>query len=233
MLAIGSVEELKARGENVPDDIDLHKPYVDNIRIRNEEDDEWMYRTPEVIDVWFDSGAMPFAQHHYPFENTENWDKLFPADFISEAVDQTRGWFYSLVAISTLYAGVAPFKNIIVCGHILDIEGKKMSKSLGNTVDPWEILEKYGADALRWYLVTINNPWLPIRFDIEALAESQRKMLGTLRNTYTFFAIYSNIDKLDERAKEAGLGFGEFLQGKAGEQTEIDRWIISRLNSSS
>ena len=231
LLAIGSVDELKARGENVPADIDLHKPYVDNIRIRNEEDDEWMYRTPEVIDVWFDSGAMPFAQYHYPFENTEHWDKLFPADFISEAVDQTRGWFYSLVAISTLYAGVAPFKNIIVCGHILDIEGKKMSKSVGNVVDPWEILEKYGADALRWYMVTINNPWLPIRFDVEALAESQRKMLGTLRNTYTFFAIYSNIDKLDDRAKEAGMGFGEFLESKAGERAEIDRWIISRLNS--
>jgi len=231
MLAIGSIEELKAKGENVPDDIDLHKPYVDDVRIWNEVEQEWMYRTPEVIDVWFDSGAMPFAQHHYPFENKENWDKLFPADFISEAVDQTRGWFYSLVAISTLYAGVAPFKNIIVCGHLLDKEGKKMSKSVGNVVSPWEVIDKYGADALRWYLVTINNPWLPIRFDIDALAESQRKMLGTLRNTYTFFAIYSNIDKLDERAKGAKLSFHDFLENMSGDQTEIDRWIISRLNS--
>jgi isoleucyl-tRNA synthetase len=231
MLAIGSVEELKEKGENVPDDPDLHKPLMDDIRIWNEEDQEWMYRTPEVIDVWFDSGAMPFAQYHYPFKHTEDWDKYFPADFISEAVDQTRGWFYSLVAISTLYAGVSPFKNIIVCGHILDKEGKKMSKSWGNTVDPWEVLNKYGADALRWYLVTINNPWLPIRFDVEALGESQRKMLGTLRNTYTFFAIYANIDKLGERADEEKKTLGDFLESHAGVEQEIDRWINSRLNS--
>ncbi|HDS01763.1 MAG TPA: isoleucine--tRNA ligase [candidate division Zixibacteria bacterium] len=230
-IAVKSVAELKEKGENVPDDIDLHKPHVDNIRIWNDEDQEWMYRTPEVIDVWFDSGAMPFAQYHYPFEHSENWDKYFPADFISEAVDQTRGWFYSLVAISTLYAGVAPFKNIIVCGHILDVEGKKMSKSLGNAADPWEILAEYGADALRWYLVTINNPWLPIRFDTEALAEVNRKVLGTLKNTYTFFAIYANIDKLEQRAKEDGKTLGDFLDSKAGEHTEIDRWVISRLNS--
>jgi isoleucyl-tRNA synthetase len=230
-IAIGSVAELKKKGENVPEDIDLHKPYVDEIRIWNEEDREWMYRTPEVIDAWFDSGAMPFAQHHYPFENTENWDKYFPADFISEGVDQTRGWFYSLVAISSLYAGVAPFKNIIVCGHILDIEGKKMSKSLGNAVDPWEILAEHGADALRWYLVTINNPWLPIRFDTEALAELSRKVLGTLKNTYTFFAIYANIDKLHQRANEENKNLADFLESKAGDHTEIDRWVISRLNS--
>ena len=232
-IAIGSIAELKEKGENVPEDIDLHKPHVDRIRIWNEEDQEWMYRTPGVIDVWFDSGAMPFAQYHYPFEHTEeeDWKKKFPADFISEAVDQTRGWFYSLVAISTLYAGVAPFKNNIVCGHILDIEGKKMSKSIGNVTDPWEIIDKYGADALRWYLVTINNPWLSIRFDPEALAELQRKMLGTLRNTYTFFAIYANIDRFDERAKDAGMSLPEFLESSAGEPQEIDRWIISRLNS--
>lgn len=231
MLAIGSIEELKEKGEKVPDDIDLHKPYVDDIRIWNEEGKEWMYRTPEVIDVWFDSGAMPFAQHHYPFEHTEDWDKLFPADFIAEAVDQTRGWFYSLVAISTLYAGVAPFKNIIVNGHILDKEGKKMSKSLGNVVSPWDIFKKYGSDALRWYLVTINHPWFPIRFDEEALGEVHRKVLGTLRNTYTFFAIYANIDKLDDSARKESKPLGEFLESKAGEYSEVDRWVISRLNS--
>ncbi|MBD3381049.1 MAG: isoleucine--tRNA ligase [candidate division Zixibacteria bacterium] len=230
-VAIGSVEELKQKGENVPDDIDLHKPYVDDIRIYNEEDQEWMYRTPEVIDVWFDSGAMPFAQHHYPFGDTTKWEKSFPADFISEAVDQTRGWFYSLVAISTLYKDVAPFKNLIVCGFILDKDGKKMSKHIGNVVNPWEVLENYGADALRWYLVTVNQPWLPTRFDIEALAESQRKVLGTLRNTYSFFAIYANIDKLAERALKDDKSLAEFLNEKAGPQTEIDRWLLSRLNS--
>ncbi len=231
MTAIGSVAELKERGENVPDDPDLHKPLMDEIRIRNEEDDEWMYRTPEVIDVWFDSGAMPFAQHHYPFEKKNEWDRYFPADFISEAVDQTRGWFYSLMAISTLYAGEPSFKNNIVCGFILDKEGKKMSKHIGNVISPWEVLKDYGADALRWYLVTVNNPWLPIRFDLEALGESQRKMLGTLKNTYTFFAIYANIDKLDQRAQDDNKTLIDFLESKAGQPEEIDSWIISRLNT--
>jgi isoleucyl-tRNA synthetase len=174
---------------------------------------------------------MPFAQYHYPFGDIERWKKSFPADFISEAVDQTRGWFYSLVAISSLYKEVAPFKNLIVCGFILDKEGKKMSKHIGNVVNPWEVLADYGADALRWYLVTVNQPWLPTRFDIEALAESQRKVLGTLRNTYTFFAIYANIDKLTERAKEAGRSLAEFLSENAGPEQEIDRWLLSRLNT--
>jgi len=230
-IAIGSIAELREKGENVPENLDLHRPFMDEIRIWNEVDQEWMYRTPEVIDTWFDSGAMPFAQYHYPFEHTADWERRFPADFISEGVDQTRGWFYSLVAISTLFAGVTPFKNIIVCGFVLDKEGKKMSKHVGNVVDPWEVINEYGSDALRWYLLTVNQPWLPIRFDHEAVAEGQRRMLGTLRNTYTFFALYANIDKFQERAEQAGLSLGAFLEALAGEPSEIDRWIISRLNT--
>ena len=229
MFAVGSIEELKKgfieeNGKRISvadvENIDLHKPFVDKILF--EKDGKIYKRTPEVIDVWFDSGAMPFAQYHYPFENKETFEKkFFPADFICEGIDQTRGWFYTLHAIATMLFDSVAFKNVIVNELILDKNGMKMSKSRGNTVDPFDLFDKYGADTTRWYLVTNSPPWRPTLFDEEALVEVQRKFFGTLVNTYSFFALYANIDKFN---------FSEALVPYK-ERPEIDRWIISKLNA--
>lgn len=229
MFAVGSIEELKKgfieeNGKRISvadiENIDLHKPFVDKILF--EKDGKIYKRTPEVIDVWFDSGAMPFAQYHYPFENKESFEKkFFPADFICEGIDQTRGWFYTLHAIATMLFDSVAFKNVIVNELILDKNGMKMSKSRGNTVDPFDLFDKYGADTTRWYLVTNSPPWRPTLFDEEALVEVQRKFFGTLVNTYSFFALYANIDKFN---------FSEALVPYK-ERPEIDRWIISKLNA--
>ena len=218
---IGSIEELKRLGKNVPDDIELHKPYVDRITLTCEKCGGEMHRTPEVIDCWFDSGSMPFAQWHYPFENKERFEQNFPADFISEAIDQTRGWFYTLLAISTLLFDKAPFKNCIVLGHVCDKDGFKMSKHRGNVVDPWTVLNKQGADAVRWYFYSASAPWLPSRFYEEAVNESQRKFMGTLWNTYYFFVLYANIDKFSPNGRSLD----------DCKLTVMDRWILSRLNT--
>ncbi len=232
LKAIDSVETLRKAGSNIPDELDLHKPYVDQIEIKCPDCGGVMKRTPEVIDCWFDSGSMPYAQFHYPFENKELFEKSFPAEFISEATDQTRGWFYSLLAISTLLFDKPAYKNVVVIGFILDRKGKKMSKSVGNIVDPWEVIKTYGADALRWYLLATSQPYQVTRFDSDAVAELQRKFLDTLKNTYTFFAIYANIDGLQEKAEKSGLGDLErFLEKKAGPAEEIDLWLESRLES--
>lgn len=228
--SIGSIKELQEHGSDVPDDIDLHRPYVDDVTFSCKCGGT-MVRTPEVIDCWFDSGAMPFAQHHYPFENNGNFGSLFPAEFISEGTDQTRGWFYSLTAIATLFKESTAFKNVIVIGFILDKEGQKMSKSKGNIVDPWEVLDKNGADSLRWYLLASSQPWLPTRFDQAALTEMERKFLQTLKNTYSFFSLYANLDKVYERGGDASKPVLTFLEEKAGPALEIDRWILSALNS--
>ncbi len=216
---------------NAPADLDLHKPHVDLLDIKCECGGK-MVREPEVIDVWFDSGAMPYAQFHYPFENKEMFEQNFPADFISEATDQTRGWFYSLLAISTLLFDKPAYKNVVVIGFILDKKGKKMSKSQRNSNDPFEIVNTYGADALRWYLLTVNQPHQVTRLDVEGIAEAQRKFLDTLKNTFAFFAIYANIDNLKDRAaNETGGDLGKLLEKLAGEPTEIDLWLQSRLES--
>ena len=219
--SIGSIAELKERGDNVPDDIELHKPYIDKITIKCPYCGKTMHRTPEVIDCWFDSGSMPFAQHHYPFENKEVFDQRFPAQFISEAVDQTRGWFYSLLAISTLLFDKAPYENVIVLGHVLDKDGNKMSKSKGNAVDPMEALNQHGADAIRWYFYENSQPWLPNRFYDDAVTEGQRKFIGTLWNTYAFFVLYANIDEFD--ASKYTLDKDSL--------TIMDKWILSRLET--
>ena len=221
MHSIGSIEELKAMSDNCPDDIELHRPFIDAVTLRCPECGGEMKRVPEVIDCWFDSGAMPFAQHHYPFENQELFKQQFPADFISEAVDQTRGWFYSLMAISTLIFNEAPFKNVIVLGHVQDENGQKMSKSKGNAVDPMEALQTYGADAIRWYFYTNSAPWLPNRFHGKAVQECQRKFMGTLWNTYAFFVLYANIDNFD--ATKYTLDYDKL--------SVMDKWLLSRLNS--
>ncbi len=221
MHSIGSIEELKAMSDNCPDDIELHRPFIDNVTLRCPECGGEMKRVPEVIDCWFDSGAMPFAQHHYPFENQDLFKQQFPADFISEAVDQTRGWFYSLMAISTLIFNEAPFKNVIVLGHVQDENGQKMSKSKGNAVDPMEALQTYGADAIRWYFYTNSAPWLPNRFHGKAVQECQRKFMGTLWNTYAFFVLYANIDNFD--ATKYTLDYDKL--------SVMDKWLLSRLNS--
>ena len=221
MHAIGSKEELKAMSDNCPDDIELHRPYIDAVTIKCPHCGKEMHRVPEVIDCWFDSGSMPFAQHHYPFENKELFEEQFPADFISEAVDQTRGWFYSLLAISTLIFNKAPFKNVIVLGHVQDENGQKMSKSKGNAVDPFEALEKYGADAIRWYFYVNSAPWLPNRFHGKAVIEGQRKFMGTLWNTYAFFVLYANIDNFD--ASKYTLDYEKL--------NVMDKWLLSKLNS--
>jgi len=232
MTSIGSLKELQEKaGSSVPDDLDLHRPYVDDITFPCECGKGTMKRTPEVIDCWFDSGAMPFAQFHYPFENSEGFDKLFPADFISEATDQTRGWFYSLTAIATLFKQSPAFKNVIVIGFILDKDGHKMSKSKGNVVNPFEVMDESGADSLRWYLLGASQPWLPIRFDHDALKEMERKYLHTLKNTYSFFALYSNLDGVSERGGDASRTVMSYLDEKAGAKQEIDLWILSALNS--
>ncbi|TQI66507.1 isoleucine--tRNA ligase [Clostridium sp. KNHs216] len=220
--SIGSIEELKAMSPNCPEDIELHRPYIDAVTITCPKCGKQMKRVPEVIDCWFDSGSMPFAQHHYPFENQELFHQQFPADFISEAVDQTRGWFYSLLAISTLIFNKAPYKNVIVLGHVQDENGQKMSKSKGNAVDPFEALETYGADAIRWYFYSNSAPWLPNRFHGKAVTEGQRKFMGTLWNTYAFFVLYANIDEFD--ATKYTLDRGSL--------TVMDKWLLSRLNTS-
>ena len=219
--SIGSIEELKSMSDNCPDDIELHRPYIDAVTIKCPECGKQMKRVPEVIDCWFDSGSMPFAQHHYPFENKELFESQFPADFISEAVDQTRGWFYSLLAISTLIFNKAPFKNVIVLGHVQDENGQKMSKSKGNAVDPFEALKTYGADAIRWYFYTNSAPWLPNRFHGKAVIEGQRKFMGTLWNTYAFYVLYAEIDKFDPTKYE--LDYDKL--------SVMDKWLLSKLNS--
>lgn len=221
MHSIGSIEELKSMSDNCPEDIELHRPFIDAVTIKCPHCGKEMHRVPEVIDCWFDSGSMPFAQHHYPFENKELFESQFPADFISEAVDQTRGWFYSLLAISTLIFDKAPFKNVIVLGHVQDENGQKMSKSKGNAVDPFDALEEFGADAIRWYFYTNSAPWLPNRFHSKAVTEGQRKFMGTLWNTYAFYVLYANIDEFDPtqyNIKDYNL-------------TVMDKWLLSRLHS--
>ena len=219
--SIGSIEELKSMSDNCPDDVELHRPFVDNVTIKCEKCGGQMKRVPEVIDCWFDSGAMPFAQHHYPFENKDLFEKQFPADFISEAVDQTRGWFYSLLAISTLIFDKAPYKNVIVLGHVQDENGQKMSKSKGNAVDPFDALETYGADAIRWYFYTNSAPWLPNRFHGKAVIEGQRKFMGTLWNTYAFYVLYANIDKFDPSKYSL----------ENCKLSVMDKWLLSRMNT--
>ena len=219
--SIGSIEELKSMSDNCPDEIELHRPFIDAVTIKCPHCGKQMKRVPEVIDCWFDSGSMPFAQHHYPFENKELFESQFPADFISEAVDQTRGWFYSLLAISTLIFDKAPYKNVIVLGLVQDENGQKMSKSKGNAVDPFDALEKYGADAIRWYFYINSAPWLPNRFHDKAVIEGQRKFMGTLWNTYAFFVLYANIDNFD--ATKYTLDYDAL--------SVMDKWLLSRLNS--
>ncbi len=219
--SIGSIEELKSMSDNCPENIELHRPYIDAVTIKCPECGKQMKRVPEVIDCWFDSGSMPFAQHHYPFENQELFESQFPADFISEAVDQTRGWFYSLLAISTLIFNKAPFKNVIVLGHVQDENGQKMSKSKGNAVDPFDALKTYGADAIRWYFYTNSAPWLPNRFHGKAVIEGQRKFMGTLWNTYAFYVLYAEIDKFDPTKYE--LDYDKL--------SVMDKWLLSKLNS--
>ncbi len=218
---IGSIEELKNKGINVPDDIELHKPYVDEVHLKCEKCGKEMKRVPDVIDCWFDSGSMPFAQWHYPFENKELFEQNFPADFISEAIDQTRGWFYTLIAISTLLFDKSPYKNVVVLGHVQDKNGQKMSKHKGNVVDPWDVLNKQGSDAARWYFYSNSAPWLPNRFFDEAVSESQRKFLGTLWNTYAFYVLYAEIDQFDPT---------KYTLDK-NKLTLLDKWILSKLNS--
>ena len=226
--SVSSIEELRKLGENVPQNMDLHKPMIDEITFTCSKCNGLMRRTPEVIDCWFDSGSMPYAQFHYPFENKEYFKEMFPAEFISEAIDQTRGWFYSLLAISSFLFDQPAYKNVIVIEFIQDKEGLKMSKSRGNAVDPWDVLNLQGADALRWYLVWVSQPWLPTRFDMDGVTEVERKFLSTLRNTYSFFALYYNID-----AELLGTRSREFVDLflNVQDRPEIDRWIISRLNS--
>ena len=219
--AIGSIEELKSMSDNCPDEIELHRPFIDAVTIKCPECGKQMHRVSEVIDCWFDSGSMPFAQWHYPFENADIFEKHFPADFISEAVDQTRGWFYSLMAISTLLFDKAPFKNVIVLGHVQDKDGQKMSKSKGNAVDPMDALNKYGADAIRWYFYSNSAPWLPNRFHEDAVIECQRKFLGTLWNTYAFYVLYANIDNFNPLEHE--LDYEKL--------SLMDKWLLSKLNS--
>ena len=219
--AIGSIAELKEMSDNCPDDIELHRPYIDAVTIKCPDCGKEMHRVPEVIDCWFDSGSMPFAQWHYPFENEDIFKENFPADFISEAVDQTRGWFYSLMAISTLIFNEAPYKNVIVLGHVQDKDGQKMSKSKGNAVDPMEALNKYGADAIRWYFYTNSAPWLPNRFHEDAVLEGQRKFMGTLWNTYAFYVLYANIDNFDPT--QYSLEYDKLAV--------MDKWLLSKLNT--
>ena len=222
MESVGSREELeKLSGNPAAKTVELHRPYIDEITMPCPKCGKTMKRVPEVIDCWFDSGAMPFAQHHYPFENKDVFEKQFPAQFISEAVDQTRGWFYSLMAESTLLFNKAPFENVIVLGHVQDENGQKMSKSKGNAVDPFDALETYGADAIRWYFYINSAPWLPNRFHGKAVQEGQRKFLGTLWNTYAFFVLYANIDNFD--ATKYSLDYDKL--------PVMDKWLLSKLNT--
>jgi len=218
---IGSIEELKSLSTDCPDDIELHKPYVDQVHISCEKCGGQMTRVSEVIDCWFDSGAMPFAQYHYPFENKEFFEKHYPANYISEALDQTRGWFYSLLAIGTQLFDKAPFENCIVMGLVQDKEGIKMSKHKGNVVDPWDVLNKQGADAARWYFYSANAPWLPSRFADSTVSETQRKFMGTLWNTYAFYIMYANIDGFDPSQYTLDMSL----------LPAMDRWVLSRLHT--
>ena len=219
--AIGSIAELKELSDNCPDDIELHRPFIDDVTIKCEKCGGTMRRVPEVIDCWYDSGSMPFAQHHYPFENKEIFEQQFPAEFISEAVDQTRGWFYSLMAISTLLFNKSPYKNVIVLGLVQDENGQKMSKSKGNAVDPFDALSTLGADAIRWYFYSNSAPWLPNRFHDKAVVEGQRKFMGTLWNTYAFYILYAEIDKFDPTVHELDRASLSIM----------DKWLLSRLNT--
>ena len=218
---IGSIEELKSMSPDCPENIELHKPYIDNVHLNCPECGGQMKRVSDVIDCWYDSGSMPFAQLHYPFENKEVFEENFPADFISEAVDQTRGWFYTLMAISTLIFDKAPYKNVIVLGHVGDKDGIKMSKHKGNVVDPWSVLDVQGADAVRWYFYSASAPWLPSRFAAENVSESQRKFMGTFWNTYAFYVLYANIDEFDPTKYEL----------KYDTLNMMDKWILSRLHT--
>ena len=219
--AVGSIAELRELQPDCPADIELHRPYIDAITFPCSKCGETMHRVPEVIDCWFDSGSMPFAQWHYPFENKELFEKYFPADFISEAVDQTRGWFYSLIAISTLLFDKSPYRNVIVLGHVQDKDGQKMSKSKGNAVDPMDALGRHGADAIRWYFYENSAPWLPNRFHDDAVQEGARKFMGTLWNTYAFYVLYANIDEFDPI--KYTLDYDQL--------SVMDRWVLSRLNT--
>ncbi len=220
-IVIGSRQELVELGDDVDPNIELHRPYIDAVTITCPKCGRKMHRTPEVIDCWYDSGSMPFAQWHYPFENKEEFESHFPADFISEAIDQTRGWFYSLIAISTLVFGKSPYKNCLVMGHVQDAEGRKMSKHIGNVIDPWEVLDKQGADAVRWYFYASSSPWLPTRFSGELVSEMQSKFMGTLWNTYAFFTMYASID--DYRPAEQ--------KAEPEDLTLKVQWVRSKLNS--
>ncbi len=220
--SVGSRAELAERAiEDIDETIDLHRPYVDDVHLKCDKCGSTMTREKDVIDVWFDSGAMPFAQHHYPFENKDNFDSLFPADFINEGIDQTRGWFYSLIAISTFVTGKSPYKNVLVNDLILDKDGKKMSKSRGNTVDPFELFDEYGADVLRWYLMYVSPPWTPTKFDEDGLREVESKFFRSIRNVYNFFSLYANTDGVDPREFEIAYQ----------DRPEIDQWILSKYNS--
>ncbi|MBR6327144.1 MAG: class I tRNA ligase family protein, partial [Lachnospiraceae bacterium] len=221
-VSVGSRQELAdLTGDPNAAKVELHRPYIDEVTFACPKCGKTMHRVPEVIDCWFDSGAMPFAQHHYPFENKETFEKQFPAAFISEAVDQTRGWFYSLLAESTLLFNKAPYENVIVMGLVQDENGQKMSKHKGNVVDPFDALQKYGADAIRWYFYTSAAPWLPKRFSGSAVQEGQRKFMGTLWNTYAFFVLYANIDEFD--ATKYTLEYDKL--------SVMDKWLLSRLNT--
>ncbi len=219
--AIGSIAELKSMSDNCPDNVELHRPFIDAVTIKCPECGKEMHRVKPVIDCWFDSGSMPFAQWHYPFENKELFDANFPADFISEAVDQTRGWFYSLLAISTLIFNKSSFKNVIVLGHVQDENGQKMSKSKGNAVDPFDALAEYGADAIRWYFSINSALWLPNRFYGGAVTEGQRKFMGTFWNTYAFYVLYANIDEFDPT--KYTLDYHKL--------SVMDKWLLSKLNT--
>ena len=221
MHSIGSKEELRQMSPDCPETVELHRPFVDSVHLTCPKCGKRMTRVPEVIDCWFDSGAMPFAQYHYPFENQELFEENFPADFISEAVDQTRGWFYSLLAISTLLFNKAPYRNVIVLGHVQDKDGQKMSKSKGNAVDPFDALKEHGADAIRWYFYANSAPWLPKRFSDDAVREGRSKFMGTLWNTYAFYVLYANIDNFNPN--DYSLDYDKLAV--------MDKWILSRLNS--
>ncbi len=218
---VGSIDELKAMSSDCPEDIELHKPYIDAVHLTCPKCSGQMTRVEEVIDCWYDSGSMPFAQWHYPFENKEIFDDNYPADFISEAVDQTRGWFYTLMAISTLIFDKAPYKNVIVLGHVQDKDGQKMSKHKGNVVDPWSVLDAQGADAVRWYFYSASSPWLPSRFGSENVSEAQRKFMGTFWNTYAFYILYANIDNFDPT--QYTLDYSSLNM--------MDKWVLSKLQT--
>lgn len=222
LTSVGSRAELAERAlEDIDDTIELHRPYVDDVHLACDKCGGTMERVPDVIDCWFDSGSMPFAQHHYPFENKENFENLFPADFICEGIDQTRGWFYSLLAISTFVMGKSPYKNVLVNDLILDKHGKKMSKSKGNTVDPFELFDKYGADAVRWYIYYVSPAWIPTKFDESGVQEVNSKFFSTLKNVYNFFTLYANTDNVDVTAFDVPYD----------QRPELDRWVLSKLNS--